>query len=91
MADQPTQSTASKLIGVVAALAATFVAQKLISTAWKSTTGHKPPKPTDDDDAGIAEVAAAAAITGAVVAVVRAMVTRRASRALRTSAVAADR
>jgi len=91
VADVSTQSSASKLMGVVSALAATFIAQKLISAAWKAASGHKPPKPTDDDDAGIAEVAAAAAITGAVVAVVRAMVTRRASRALRTSAVAADR
>ena len=86
MADVSTQSSASKLMGVVAALAATFIAQRLISAAWKAASGHTPPKPTDDDDAGFAEVAAAAAITGAVVAVVRALVTRRTAHALRTPA-----
>ena len=84
MADKSTQTTVSKIFGTVMALAAAFVAQKLVASAWKAASGHKPPKADDDDDdAGLAEVAAAAAITGAVVALVRVLATRGAARTLR--------
>jgi len=83
MADKSTQTTVSKIFGTVMALAAAFVAQKIVASAWKAASGHKPPKADDDDDAGLAEVAAAAAITGAVVALVRVLATRGAARTLR--------
>lgn len=83
MPDKSTQSTVSKLIGAVLALAAAWFAQKAVAGAWKAASGHKPPKADDDGDAGLAEVAAAAAITGAIVALVRVLATRGAVRALR--------
>lgn len=83
MADKSTQTTVSKLFGTVMALAAALVAQKIVASAWKAASGHKPPKADDDGDAGLAEVAAAAAITGAVVALVRVLATRGAARTLR--------
>jgi len=83
MADKSTQTTVSKLFGTVMALAAALVAQKLVASAWKAASGHKPPKADDDGDSGLAEVAAAAAITGAVVALVRVLATRGAARTLR--------
>ena len=83
MLDKSTQSTVSKLFGAVVALAAAWAAQKIVASAWKAASGHKPPKADDDGDAGLAEVAAAAAITGAVVALVRVLATRGAVRTLR--------
>ena len=83
MADKSTQTTVSKLFGTVMALAAALVAQKIVASAWKAASGHKPPKADDDGDAGLAEVAAAAAITGAIVALVRVLATRGAARTLR--------
>ena len=83
MLDKSTQSTVSKLFGAAVALAAAWAAQKIVASAWKAASGHKPPKADDDGDAGLAEVAAAAAITGAVVALVRVLATRGAVRTLR--------
>jgi len=83
MADKSTQTLVSKLFGTVVALGAAWVAQKVVATAWKKTSGHTPPKADDDGDAGLGEVAAAAAITGAVVALVRVLATRGAVRTLR--------
>ncbi len=76
MADEQTQSTVAKLTGLAVAAVMAWVAQKAVSTAWKATAGHKPPKPEDEDDARLGEVIAAAAITGAVVALSRVLATR---------------
>lgn len=82
MVDKSTQSTMSKVFGTAIALAAAWAAQKVVSSAWKAASGHKPPKADDDGDAGLAEVAAAAVITGVIVALVRVLATRGAVRAL---------
>jgi H+/gluconate symporter-like permease len=70
------QSLAAKVMGVVTALAAAWLAQRIIDLVWTRTLGHKPPKPEDETDARLAEVAAAATITGAAVALSRVLATR---------------
>jgi hypothetical protein len=77
MADS-SSSTVDKVVGLAAAAAAAFVAQKVVGVAWKASSGHKPPKPEDGGESALAEILAAAAITGAVVA--RVLATRGASR-----------
>ncbi|QTE29336.1 DUF4235 domain-containing protein [Pengzhenrongella sicca] len=83
MAEQSTQTTISKIVGALAAVAAAWVAQKIVATAWQAASGHTPPKPDDDGDAGLAEVAAAAMVTGAIVSLVRVLATRGTARKLR--------
>lgn len=75
------QSTLAKLVGLVAAGAATWAAQKAITSAWKAASGHTPPAVDDpDSDAGITEIVLAAALTGAVVAITRVLATRGTAR-----------
>lgn len=75
MADQK-QSMIAKAVGLGVALAAAWVAQQVVSGAWRVALGHKPPKPEDEGDARFAEIAVAAALTGAVVALSRVLATR---------------
>ncbi|GAA2720670.1 DUF4235 domain-containing protein [Cellulomonas aerilata] len=82
MVDQSTQSTVSKVVGLLVAGGAAWVAQKAVSTAWRSVTGHVPPKAEDEGDAGLSEVAVAAAITGAIAALTRVLATRATARFL---------
>ncbi|MFI2753775.1 DUF4235 domain-containing protein [Cellulomonas sp. P22] len=70
------QSMLAKIAGTVVALAAAWAAQKAITVAWKAATGHQPPKPDDEGDAGVRELVAAAAVSGAVVAISRVLATR---------------
>jgi hypothetical protein len=78
--DKSTQSTVSKLVGLLVAGGAAWVAQKTVSTVWRAATGHVPPKAEDDGDAGLSEVAIAAAITGAIAALTRVLATRGTAR-----------
>ena len=70
------ESFAAKVVGAAAALAAAWVAQKVITQVWKARTGHKPPAADDEGDSGLAELVAATAVTGALVAVSRVLATR---------------
>lgn len=76
------ESLAAKLMGVVAALAAAWLAQRLIDLVWTRVLGHKPPKPEDEADARFAEIAAAAAVTGAAISFSRVLATRGAAKLL---------
>ncbi len=78
--DESTQSTVSKAVGLLVAAGAAWAAQRIVSTAWRATTGHVPPKAEDQGDAGLAEVAIAAAITGAIAALTRVLATRGTAR-----------
>jgi hypothetical protein len=80
--DKSTQSTVSKVVGLLVAGGAAWVAKKAVSTVWRATTGHVPPKAEDDGSAGLAEVAIAAAITGAIAALTRVLATRGTARFL---------
>lgn len=80
MADEKARSTLVKITGGIVAVAAAWAVQKVVSTAWRAASGHRPPKPEDGDDSGLAEIAAAAALTGALVALSRVLATRGAAR-----------
>ena len=81
MTDQK-QSLAAKLAGVVTALAAAWLAQRIIDLVWTRALGHKPPRPEDESDARFAEIAAAAAVTGAGIALSRVLATRGTAKLL---------
>ena len=83
MVDQSTESAISKVVGVLVAASAAWVAQKAVSSVWRATTGHVPPKAEDQGDAGLTEVAIAAAITGAIAALTRVLATRGTARFLK--------
>ena len=76
------QSLAAKAVGLLATMAAAWLAQKLIEQVWTRTLGHKPPKPEDESDARLAELAAAATITGAAIALSRVLATRGAAKVM---------
>jgi hypothetical protein len=78
--DKSTQSTVSKVVGLLVAGGAAWVAQKAVSSAWMAATGHVPPKAEDEGESGLAEVAIAAAITGAIAALTRVLATRGTAR-----------
>lgn len=80
---QSKEDMTAKVLGLVVALGAAWVAQQAINQVWTRAFGHKPPKPEDEGDSRFGEVAAAAAVTGAVVALARVMATRGAARFIR--------
>jgi hypothetical protein len=77
---QSKEDMTAKILGVVVALGAAWVAQQLINQVWTRAFGHRPPKPEDEGDSRFGEVAAAATVTGAVVALARVLATRGAAR-----------
>ncbi len=74
------ESVAAKVVGVVTALAAAWLAQRVIDVVWRRALGHKPPKPEDESDARFGEIAAAATVTGAAIALSRVLATRGAAK-----------
>lgn len=70
---------AVNVVGTVAALGATFLAQKAISAAWQSISGSELPS-EDDDEAQLTRIVVAAAVTGAIVALVRVSASRGARK-----------
>jgi H+/gluconate symporter-like permease len=76
------ESMAAKVAGLLTALVAAWLAQKIIEAVWRRALGHNPPKPEDEGDARLAEVAAAATITGAAVALSRVLATRGTAKVL---------
>lgn len=79
MSDKPSTPTVATIVGLVAAAAAAWLAQQLVSSAWKATRGHEPPR-ADDASGPLGEVVLAAAVTGALVGVARVVASRGATR-----------
>lgn len=82
MVDESTQSTISKVVGLAVAGGTVWLAQKAVAAAWNAATGHTPPKPEDEGDAGLTEVAIAAALTAVVASLARVLATRGTARFL---------
>lgn len=80
MADELKPSTLAKIAGAVAAVGAAWAAQRIVSLAWRTATGHRPPRAEDEGDQRFAEVAAAAAVSGALVALARVYAARGTAR-----------
>jgi len=82
--DKQPDTRTVRLVGTLAAVAASALAQKVVAAGWKAARGHTPPT-AEDADSGVrlGEVVAAAALMGALVAVVRVLATRGATKAAR--------
>ena len=69
--------TSFKLVGTVSALAAQAVAKKVMTSGWKLATGNPPPANPEDPSVSWNEAVAFAIASGAIVGVVRLVVTRK--------------
>ena len=81
MPEKQSPSMLAKLVGAGVAVGAAWAAQKLLDRAWVAASGPQPPAPeSQDEDISLREVLLAAAITGAVVALARALASRGTAR-----------
>jgi len=83
-----TDTLAFKVVSSLLALGAGWVAQKIVTSVWRRSTGHDAPQSIDDEDASLAGVVAFAAISGAVAALTRALATRGTQKAAHRIAAA---
>jgi hypothetical protein len=70
----------TKVVGAVAAMAAAFVARKLITFAWTKTTGKEPPTHPEDPRVALTEALGWSVLTGIGVEAARLLATRAAAR-----------
>ena len=77
----------TKMVSAVAAMAAAFVARKVITLAWTKATGKEPPNDPEDPAVGMAEALGWAVAMGVVVAAVRVLAIRAATSRARRAAV----
>jgi hypothetical protein len=66
-------------MGLVATLGAGVVARKLMTTAWKVSTGKQPPSNPEHPDVSFAEAATWAAASGVAVGLARMLASRKAA------------
>jgi hypothetical protein len=70
----------TKVVSAVAAMAAAFVARKIITVAWTKATGKEPPTHPEDPQVALAEALGWAMLTGITVEAARLLATRAAAR-----------
>jgi hypothetical protein len=70
----------TKAISAVAAMAAAFVARKLITLAWTKVAGKEPPTHPEDPQVALGEALSWAVVTGVTVEAARLLATRAAVR-----------
>ncbi len=70
----------TKVVGAVAAMAAAFVARKIITFAWTKATGKEPPTHSEDPQVALAEALSWSMLTGVTVEAARLLATRAAAR-----------
>jgi hypothetical protein len=70
----------TKVISAVAAMAAAFVARKVITFAWTKITGREPPTHPEDPQVALTEALGWATLTGVTVEAARLLATRAAAR-----------
>ena len=70
----------TKVVSAVAAMAAAFIARKLITYAWTKATGKEPPTNPEDPQVALAEALGWAVLTGISVEAARLLATRAAAR-----------
>jgi len=80
----------SKMLAVVAAFGAAWVARRVITWGWTQVTGKEPPGNPHDPHVGIGEALAWAVILGASIEGARLLATRATTRSMREVAAAAD-
>jgi hypothetical protein len=70
----------TRFLGTLAAMAAAFLARKLITVAWTRATGKKPPLHPEDPQVGLGEALTWAILTGVGVETARLIATRAMTR-----------
>jgi hypothetical protein len=70
----------TKIVSAVAAMAAAFVARKVITMAWTKATGKEPPSNPEDPQVGLSEALGWSVLTGVAVGAARLLATRAAAR-----------
>ena len=70
----------TKIISAVAAMAAAFVARKVVTLAWTKATGKEPPTHPEDPQVGLGEALGWSMLTGVTVEAARLLATRAAAR-----------
>jgi Protein of unknown function (DUF4235) len=70
----------TKIVSAVAAMAAAFVARKVITLAWTKATGKEPPSNPEDPQVGLSEALGWSVLTGVAVGAARLLATRAAAR-----------
>jgi Protein of unknown function (DUF4235) len=70
----------TKVISAMAAMAAAFVARKVVTLAWTKATGKEPPTHPEDPQVGLGEALGWSMLTGVTVEAARLLATRAAAR-----------
>ena len=70
----------TKITSAVAAMAAAFIARKLITFAWTKATGKEPPTHPEDPRVALTEALSWSVLTGVTVKAARLLATRAAAR-----------
>jgi Protein of unknown function (DUF4235) len=82
MADEADRKVdlSTRIISALAAMAAAFVARKVITFAWTKATGKEPPTHPEDPQVGLPEALSWSMLTGVTVEAARLLATRAAAR-----------
>jgi Protein of unknown function (DUF4235) len=70
----------TRVVSTVAAMAAAFVARKVITLAWTKATGKEPPTHPEDPQVALSEALSWSMLTGVTVEAARLLATRAAAR-----------
>jgi Protein of unknown function (DUF4235) len=70
----------TRITSAVAAMAAAFIARKLITFAWTKATGKEPPTHPEDPQVALTEALGWSVLTGITVEAARLLATRAAAR-----------
>ena len=79
-------SAGTRAMAALAAVAAAWVARKVITFGWTKVTGKEPPGNPEDPHVGVAEALSWAVILGASIEGARLVATRAATRKVRQAA-----
>ena len=70
-----------KVMGLVSAVGAGFVAKKVVTVGWKAVTGNEPPTNPEDPEVTWQEAVGFAVVSGAVLGLARMLASRQAASA----------
>jgi hypothetical protein len=81
----------TKVLGALAAFAASYGARKLLTFGWQKVTGKEPPSDPHDPQVGFGEALGWAILIGAGIETARLLAVRAATRKSRQLAAASDK
>ena len=84
MAEERKVDLGTKIVSAVAAMAAAFIARKLITIAWTKAVGKEPPTHPEDPKVALSEALGWSVLTGVSVEAARLLATRAAARRTRS-------